>query len=230
MGGKDSVELHPLMTPDPLSNPRPRANRSLPRASQEKMTSAGVPAAQTSGQGAVSASEGTADAAHGWIAKLIQKEGPGILRMLWRLLGSEADVMDAYQDCFCKLAGRKNHGDVKNAKAYAYRTASNIAVEMIRTRTRHRAHWATIVAERGRTQEVNNEPDQHEERNRFDPLRDAISALPAHLRNVILLRDLSRLSYQEVGRMLGIDPATARVYRRHAVVKLAGILEPGSKS
>ena len=226
MGDEDDVELRPIMTPDTPSSSRNRANMSLPRASQEKMTSAVGSAAQTSDQRAAFAP----NAAHGWIARLIKKEGPGILRMLWRLLGSEADVMDAYQDCFCKLAGRKNHGDVKNAKAYAYRTASNIAVEMIRTRTRHRAHWATIVAERGRTQEVNNEPDQHEERNRFDPLRDAISALPAHLRNVILLRDLSRLSYQEVGRMLGIDPATARVYRRHAVVKLAGILEPGSKS
>ena len=225
MGNEDVVELRPIMTPDSPSSSRHRANMSLSSTSQEKMTSAVGSAAQTSDEGAVPAP----DAAHGWIARLIKKEGPGILRMLWRLLGSEADVLDAYQDCFCKLAGLKNHGEVKSAKAYAYRTASNIAVEMLRTRTRHRAHWATIVAERGQTQEVNHEPDQGEEGNRLDGLREAISALPAHLRNVILLRDLSRLSYQEVGRMLGIDPATARVYRRHAVVKLAEILAPGSE-
>ena len=55
-------------------------------------------------------------------------------------------------------------------------------------------------------------------------LRHAIAQLPAHLRNVIVLRDLSRMPYEEVGRTLGIDPATARVYRRHAVVKLAELI------
>ena len=35
---------------------------------------------------------------------------------------------------------------------------------------------------------------------------------------------------EEVGKTLGIDPATARVYRRHAVVKLAALLGEGSES
>ena len=57
-----------------------------------------------------------------------------------------------------------------------------------------------------------------------DSLREAIASLPRYLGNVIVLRDLSRMSYREVGKTLGIDPATARVYRRHAVVKLAELL------
>ena len=207
------------------------ANGHRPGASQEKMASAVGPIAQTS-SGRAAAAPGTAavDVAYGWIAKLIRKEGPGILRMLWRMLGTEADVMDAYQDCFCKLAARKNHGDLKNPKAYAYRTASNIAVEMIRARGRRRAHWPTVVAERGQLQEADNQSGETDERNRFDDLREAIMALPPHLRNVVLLRDLSRMSYQLVGKTLGIDPATARVYRRHAVVKLAEFLGQGSES
>jgi hypothetical protein len=32
------------------------------------------------------------------------------------------------------------------------------------------------------------------------------------------------MSYKEVARVLGIEPTTARVYRRHAVVKLAELL------
>ncbi len=54
-----------------------------------------------------------------------------------------------------------------------------------------------------------------------------MALLPDHLRNVVVLRDLSRISYEEIGRMLGIEPTTARVYRRHAVVKLAEILDEG---
>jgi RNA polymerase sigma factor (sigma-70 family) len=103
---------------------------------------------------------------------------------------------------------------------------------MIRARRRRRAHWPTIVAERGQVQEQegHDQADASEEDARFEDLREAIAALPAHLRNVVLLRDLSRLPYREVGKMLGIDPATARVYRRHAVVKLAESLDQGCES
>ena len=148
--------------------------------------------------------------------------------MLWRLLGCEQDVMDAYQDCFCKLAAREHGRDLANARAYAYRTAANIAIEMLRVRKRRTAHWPVIVAQRTDAQDA--QTGNSEERDtvgHFERLRDAIEQLPAHLRNVVVLRDLSRMPYKEVGRTLGIDPATARVYRRHAVVKLAEFLGEG---
>ena len=149
--------------------------------------------------------------------------------MLWRILGSEADVMDAYQDCFCKLAARKSDKGLGSAKAYAYRTATNIAIEMIRTRTRRRAHLPAIAAER--INESSGQPVEEVDRDhRFVRLRDAIGQLPPHLGRVVVLRDLSRLPYGEVARTLGIDPATARVYRRHAVVKLAELLGEGEGS
>ena len=58
-----------------------------------------------------------------------------------------------------------------------------------------------------------------------EALRVAIAALPPHLASVVVLRDLQQLPYDEVGRTLGITPSTARVYRRHAVVKLAELLD-----
>lgn len=171
------------------------------------------------------------DSAHGWVLRLLAGEGPGILRMLWRLLGKEPDVMDAYQDCFCKLIARKKRGKLHSEKAYAYRTAMNIAIEMIRARARHRAHWPGIVADQTRARATADPggPEDAPENDQHAELREAIAELPGHLRNVIVLRDLSRLSYQEVGKTLGIDPATARVYRRHAVVKLAEFLGGGSE-
>ena len=47
---------------------------------------------------------------------------------VWRILGREQDVMDAYQDCFCKLASLPHRPDLR-AGGYACRTATNIAVE-----------------------------------------------------------------------------------------------------
>lgn len=164
------------------------------------------------------------------VARLMEREGPGIVRMLWRMLGREADVMDAYQDCFCKLITRPFGKKLRNEKAYAFRTAANIAIEILRSRKRRQEHWPRIVADRTKNEMADDPLENDPAQERFAALRETIAALPAHLRNVIVLRDLNRLSYEDVGKTLGIDPATARVYRRHAVVRLSEMLTKGSES
>jgi len=162
------------------------------------------------------------DQRHQWIIRLLDEDGPGILRLLWRILGREQDVMDAFQDCFCKLATLAGARKPRNARAYAYRTASNMAIELIRVRQRRAAHWNRVVTEHG--PDVEPEPTADDSGKGGERLRQAVAQLPAHLRSVIVLRDLARMPYEEVGRTLGIDPATARVYRRHAVVRLAELM------
>ncbi len=161
-------------------------------------------------------------AEHRWIARVMRKEGRGIVSMLWRILGNEADVMDVYQDTFCKLAGLGADVLPRYPRAYTYRTASNIAIELIRTRSRRQAHLPRIASMK-QTSDVDSlvEPAREEQ---LEQLRDAIGQLPAHLRQVVVLRDLGGLSYRDVGRSLDIGIGTARVYRRHAIVRLAQIL------
>jgi RNA polymerase sigma-70 factor (ECF subfamily) len=163
--------------------------------------------------------------------RIMDSEGPAILRMLQRLLGNRNDAMDAYQECFCKLAARGDGCGVEHAKAYVYRTASNIAVEMIRSRTRRREHMPAVAEVRARQSGEATEADANRapagQEDVLHDMRRAISRLPAHLRNVITLRDLCRLSYAEVGKTLGIEPATARVYRRQAVIALSRKLGAG---
>lgn len=155
------------------------------------------------------------------ITALMEQEGAGILRLLRRILGAEADVLDAYQDCFCKLATAGRPEEWRNVRAYLYRTASNIAIEMLRSRTRRRQHLPAIAG--GKPSEVERVDGAADGEN-LEALRAAIAKLPNHLQQVIVLRDLGQLAYEEVGRTLGIDPATARVYRRHAVLKLAELM------
>ncbi len=157
-----------------------------------------------------------------WIEKIICSDGPIILRMLWKLLGDEQDVLDAYQDCWCSLANLPRPEGLRSAKAFAYRTATNIAIEMIRRKARRRDHWLRVVHDRAERAEA-AEANAADIRN--DALREAIEALPPHLQNVVILRDLGRMSYAEVSKVLGIEPGTARVYRRQAVVRLAELLE-----
>lgn len=161
-----------------------------------------------------------------WVSRVMDVEGPGILRMLWRILGCEADVLDAYQDCFCNLAKRARQGQINCERAYVWRAATNIAVEMVRRRGRRSEHLSAI-AHRNEQVASYGMGETSGEVEGLDALRRAVADLPAHLRNVVVLRDLCRLSYEDVAERLGITPATARVYRRHAVVKLTELMEAG---
>jgi len=41
-----------------------------------------------------------------WILALLRKRSATVTQMLWRMLGSEQDVLDAYQTTVCKLIAR----------------------------------------------------------------------------------------------------------------------------
>src|SRR5512136_1545006 len=78
----------------------------------------------------------SADAAdQRWILALLQEHGPGVVAVLWRMLGREQDVLDAYQNVVCQLAARGPDGLGQNQGAYFYRAAINAAIELMR---RHR--------------------------------------------------------------------------------------------
>ncbi len=196
------------------------------RASKPMMTTAIGPIPHVLPEGAIVEGRISSASIPAWVTRCLKRDGQAILRMLWRILGCEADVMDAYQDCFCKLATCNGGRRPKHATAYAYRTAVNIAVGLIRSRTRRNAHWPAIVAERARADDGGTRRDS----DRLTTMRAAIAQLPPHLRNVVALRDLNGMPYAQVGTILGINAATARVYRRHAIVKLAEVLNHGAQS
>ena len=153
-----------------------------------------------------------------WILSAMQKSGQELVNMLWRILGNEQDVCDAYQDTFLQLAHYEGGKKPEHVKAYIFRTANNVAITILRRK----------IAERKRISEsANLRTEVHSPANEIDlkylqqNLRDCIARLPEHLRDVITLRDLAELSYAQIGRILGISTGTARVYRCKAIQLLA---------
>jgi RNA polymerase sigma-70 factor (ECF subfamily) len=152
-----------------------------------------------------------------WILSAMQKYGQGLITMLWRILGNEQDVCDAYQDTFLQLAHYEGGRKPDYVKAYVFRVANNVAITMLRRRIaeRKRLSNSTIrTVEHSPVRELDSKYLQ-------EALRDYMAQLPEYLRNVITLRDLAELSYAEVGRILGISAGTARVYRCKAIQLLA---------
>ena len=68
--------------------------------------------------------------------------------MLWRILGNEHDVCDAYQQTFLNLAHYEQAGKTRprNVQAYVFRTATNTAISILRRKQRGRRHLDTMAA------------------------------------------------------------------------------------
>ena len=147
--------------------------------------------------------------------------------MLWRILGNEQDVCDAYQDTFLQLAHYQGRQKPEHIKAYIFRAASNTAVSMLRRKMAEKRLCRTIAEKPDARLYLAKQPQNAYPLNQLDSkhlqetLRYCITRLPEHLRNVLTLRDLAELSYAQVGRILGISEGTARVYRYKAIQLLA---------
>ncbi len=153
-----------------------------------------------------------------WILTAMHRYGHELVTLLWRILGNEQDVCDAYQTTFLRLAHHEGGRKPRWIKAYLFRTASNAAVSMLRQRITERKTLSNL------TQTGEQEPATEvdfDARHLAENLRSHIAQLPEHLRNVIMLRDLGELSYAQVARIMGVSTGTARVYRCKAVQMLA---------
>ena len=72
-------------------------------------------------------------------------------------------------------------------------------------------------------------PSEHAEANELaERLRRAIGQLPRRQAAVFCLRCLEELSYEEIGRQLGISANAAGVALKKARVRLRQLLEPAS--
>jgi len=149
-----------------------------------------------------------------WILSAMQSHGQGLVTMLWRILGNEQDVCDAYQNTFLQLAHYKGGRKPEYIKAYIFRVANNVAISMLRRRIAEKKRVSTAV---NAIKDVSSPAKELDSKYLEETLRCCIARLPEHLRNVITLRDLAELSYAQIGGILGISAATARVYRCKAI-------------
>ena len=158
------------------------------------------------------------DESQRWVLSAMQRHGQELVTMLWRILGNEEDVCDAYQNTFLQLAHYQGGQKPEHINAYIFRTASNVAMSMLRRRVDERKRLsADIINTKNASSPVNELDSKYLQ----ETLRCCIAQLPEHLKNVITLRDLAELSYGQIGSILGISAATARVYRCKAIQLLA---------
>ena len=151
-----------------------------------------------------------------WVLSAMQKHGPALITMLWRILANEQDVCDAYQDTFLKLAHYQDGQRPHKIKPFVFRAATNVAISMLRRKKlRIKAHQ--IIADRTRQRSRPDRDSDLDARQLQELLRTNIARLPHRLQSVVVLKDLAELPYDQVAKALGISVGTTRVYRCRAI-------------
>lgn len=128
-----------------------------------------------------------------------------LLRFLTAKLGCREQAADVVQDTFLRVRGLKDLAGVVQPRAFLYKTAVNLSVDLFR-RQRIRAERMTPL---DRTEELQSmatrQDDAVEAKERVQLLYEAIAELPPKCRQVFLLHKFMELSHADIAGRLGIS-------------------------
>ncbi|HKQ51988.1 MAG TPA: RNA polymerase sigma factor [Pyrinomonadaceae bacterium] len=172
---------------------------------------------------------------------LYRRRQGGIYRFALQMSGSEAIAEDVTQEVFMVLMSEANNFDpAKGTLAgYLYGVARN---QVLRALSRDRSFVQIAEGEGYEEGEAAHEQLVAEgdplgdltRAETIDSVRQAVMALPAHYREVVVLCDLHEMSYAEAAEVLNCAVGTirSRLHRARALLieKLRATKEPGTAS
>ncbi len=155
-------------------------------------------------------------------------------RVAHRLLGNEADALDAVQEAFVKaLIHLPSFQGRSSFKTWMLRVVSNAALDLGRQRSRREAVSMDAGGANYREEfEPLIHPDPARELERQDlrkQLHEALGELPAAQRQTFVLHAEAELSYREVAEVLNISIGTVMSRLYYARQRLRALLEPSVK-
>lgn len=142
--------------------------------------------------------------------RLFRTEGPRLRRFL-RRFGPTVSAEDIAQDSFARLCAA-DAGTIEQPRAYLYQTARNLAINEYQ-----RARRSPVCPgfEAAAAALPDAEPGPEERLIAAETLaavQTALSELPGHQRQALILFKVEGLSHKEIGKRLGVSHRTVERY------------------
>jgi len=145
-----------------------------------------------------------------------------VYRWLWNAEDAEEVIMEA----FLKVWRARERVELTSVEALLYKTALNLASNRRRSARLWRWLGLETVGDEPMASEAPDASTELEKEDTRRRVRQAIDALPEALRRVVMLCEYAEMSYEEVGKVLGIPAGTVGSRRNAALAKLADALGP----
>lgn len=135
--------------------------------------------------------------------------------VVYRWLWDREEALDVVQETFLRLWRMRHRIHRETIQPLAYR----IAVNMASNRCRSKRFWKWVSLDSLPDRAMKTLPGDSQLASNLDvsKMRRIIEALPERLKKVIMLCDFSGLSYEEVGKVLGIPSGTVGSRRNKAL-------------
>ncbi|MBN1672506.1 MAG: sigma-70 family RNA polymerase sigma factor [Kiritimatiellae bacterium] len=140
------------------------------------------------------------------------------------LIGERETAVDVVQDAFVSLVARPQRIDpAKGVGPWLFRTARNRAIDLLRRRRFERpadAGSGTVEQPAAARVELADPAREAAARDRHAGLRDALAALPAKERDILMLRFHAGLTFRQIADTLGRPLGTVLWQAREALATL----------
>ena len=134
---------------------------------------------------------------------------PVLVRVAYRLVWDRHEAEDIAQEAIVRLLARVRPAlDEGATRTWLLRATVRCAME----RQRKRRRWHRLFARLREAPGLRQPPDCAELTDDLERLREHLLALPEKRQAALLLRDVEGCSYAEIGAVLGVAEATARVH------------------
>ena len=153
---------------------------------------------------------------------LVLEYQKNVYNVALRITGNAEDAADMAQEAFIKAFNSISSfkGDSRFS-VWLYRIVSNVSVDFLRSKARRPSSSLSIENEEGETVELeiadeSLSPEQLlETKLSSQAVRRGLDSLPEDYRQILLLREIQGLSYDEIAQILDIEIGTvkSRIFR-----------------
>lgn len=167
---------------------------------------------------------------------LVREYEKNVYNLALRMVGNSEDAADMSQEAFIKAYNSLNsfRGDSKFS-VWLYRIVSNVCLDFIRSRKRKQTVSLSVEDDNGEDVELDIADDTQSPERLMDKqlTRDAVrrglASLPPGQRQILLLREIQGLSYDEIAEVLNVEAGTvkSRIFRARKKLS-AFLLEDGN--
>lgn len=151
---------------------------------------------------------------------------------LYRFVKDERQVEDLLQETFLRVhRNRHSFEPIAKFSTWLYTIAGNLARSEYRRRKRQRTYSMHSVNREDEEYELQIPaetlaPDRHAERGIHNQaIQKALAQIPEDFREVVVLRDVQQLSYEEIAEITGLPMGTVKSRINRGRTKLMELLE-----
>jgi RNA polymerase sigma-70 factor, ECF subfamily len=165
---------------------------------------------------------------HDWLAERFEENRGHMRAVAYRMLGSLTEADDAIQEAWLRLS-RSNAGEIGNLGAWLTTVVARVSLDMLRSRTSRREEsMDEHVPQPGARRGTESNPEQ--EALLADAVGLALLVVLERLtpaeRVAFVLHDMFAVPFDEIGEIVGREPAAARQLASRARRRVRGPVHP----